>query len=90
LRRSRRSRGRRRSRRRIRPSTSRRRARRGKLQGGVHLHPKCTVSLETLAGSSSEFSKTGWGWRRWKEDAKEIAGNYLLTEIESDFIFLFF
>jgi hypothetical protein len=30
------------------------------------------------------------GWRRWKEDAKEIAGNYLLAEIESNFIFLFF
>jgi hypothetical protein len=29
-------------------------------------------------------------WRRWKEDAKEIAGNYLLAEIEFDFIFLFF
>jgi hypothetical protein len=24
-----------------------------------------------------------------KEDAKEIAGNYLLAEVESDFIFLF-
>jgi hypothetical protein len=34
--------------------------------------------------------ETGWGWRRWKEDAKEIAGNYLLAEIESDFYFLFF
>jgi hypothetical protein len=30
------------------------------------------------------------GWRRWKEDAKEIADNYLLAEIESDFIFPFF
>jgi hypothetical protein len=29
-------------------------------------------------------------WRRWKVDAKEIAGNYLLAEIESDFIFPFF
>jgi hypothetical protein len=29
------------------------------------------------------------GWRRWKEDAKEIAGNYLLVEIESDFISFF-
>jgi hypothetical protein len=27
------------------------------------------------------------GWRRWKEDAKEIIGSYLLAEIESDFIF---
>jgi hypothetical protein len=26
------------------------------------------------------------GWRRWKEDAKEIASNYLLAEVESDFI----
>jgi hypothetical protein len=34
--------------------------------------------------------ETERGWRRWKEDAKEIAGNYLLAEIESDFIFLFF
>jgi hypothetical protein len=31
-------------------SISRRRARRGKLQGGVHLHRKCTVSPEKLAG----------------------------------------
>jgi hypothetical protein len=38
-------------------STSRRRARRGKLQGGVHLHRKCTVSPEKLAGSSPEFSR---------------------------------
>jgi hypothetical protein len=38
-------------------STSRRRARRGKLQGGVHLHWKCTVSPEKLAGSSPEFSR---------------------------------
>jgi hypothetical protein len=29
-------------------------------------------------------------WQRWKEDAKEIAGNYLFAEIEFDFIFLFF
>jgi hypothetical protein len=29
------------------------------------------------------------GWRRWKEDTKEIADNYLLAEIESDFIFFF-
>jgi hypothetical protein len=28
--------------------------------------------------------------RRWKDDAKEVAGNYLLAQIESDFIFLFF
>jgi hypothetical protein len=34
--------------------------------------------------------ETGWGWRHWKEDANEIAGNYLLAEIESDFIFPFF
>jgi hypothetical protein len=34
--------------------------------------------------------KTERGWRRWKEDAKEIAGNYLLAEIESDFNFPFF
>jgi hypothetical protein len=34
--------------------------------------------------------KTERGWRRWKEDAKEITGNYLLAEIESDFIFPFF
>jgi hypothetical protein len=34
--------------------------------------------------------ETERGWRRWKEDAKEIAGNYLLAEIESDFIFPFF
>jgi hypothetical protein len=34
--------------------------------------------------------ETERGWRRWKEDVKEIAGNYLLAEIESDFIFLFF
>jgi hypothetical protein len=33
--------------------------------------------------------ETERGWWRWKEDAKEIAGNYLLAEIESDFIFLF-
>jgi hypothetical protein len=33
--------------------------------------------------------ETERGWRLWKEDAKEIAGNYLLAEIESDFIFLF-
>jgi hypothetical protein len=38
-------------------STSQRRARQGKLQGGVHLHRKCTVSPEKLAGSSPEFSK---------------------------------
>jgi hypothetical protein len=30
------------------------------------------------------------GWWRWKEDAKEIIWSYLLAEIESDFIFLFF
>jgi hypothetical protein len=29
-------------------------------------------------------------WRRSKEDAKEIAGNYLLAEIESNFISPFF
>jgi hypothetical protein len=34
--------------------------------------------------------ETGWGWRCWKEDAKEITDNYLLAEIESDFIFPFF
>jgi hypothetical protein len=33
--------------------------------------------------------ETERGWRRWKEDVKEIAGNYLFAEIESDFIFLF-
>jgi hypothetical protein len=33
--------------------------------------------------------ETERGWRRWEEDAKEIAGNYLLAEIESDCIFLF-
>jgi hypothetical protein len=33
--------------------------------------------------------ETERGWRRWKEDAKEIAGNYLLAEIEFNFIFLF-
>jgi hypothetical protein len=38
-------------------STSRHRARRGKLQGGVHLHRKCTVSPEKLVGSSPEFSR---------------------------------
>jgi hypothetical protein len=38
-------------------STSQCRARRGKLQGGVHLHRKCTVSPEKLAGSSPEFSR---------------------------------
>jgi hypothetical protein len=34
--------------------------------------------------------ETERGWRRWKEDAKEIAGNYLLAEIESNFYFPFF
>jgi hypothetical protein len=34
--------------------------------------------------------ETERGWRRWKEDAMEIAGNYLLAEIESGFIFPFF
>jgi hypothetical protein len=34
--------------------------------------------------------ETEWGWRRWKDDAKEIAGNYLLAKIESTFIFPFF
>jgi hypothetical protein len=34
--------------------------------------------------------ETERGWRRWKEDATEIADNYLLAEIESDFIFPFF
>jgi hypothetical protein len=34
--------------------------------------------------------ETERGWRRWKEDTKEIAGYYLLAEIESDFIFPFF
>jgi hypothetical protein len=33
--------------------------------------------------------ETERGWWRWKEDAKEIIGSYLLAEIESDFIFLF-
>jgi hypothetical protein len=33
--------------------------------------------------------ETERGWRRWKEDAKEIADNYLFVEIESDFIFFF-
>jgi hypothetical protein len=28
--------------------------------------------------------------RGWKEDAKEVADNYLLAEIESDFNFPFF
>jgi hypothetical protein len=60
-------------------------------------------SPEKLARSSPEFSRckssarvvgarvieTERGWRRWKEDAKEITGNYLLAEIEFDFIFLF-
>jgi hypothetical protein len=30
------------------------------------------------------------GWRHWIEDAEEIIGSYLLAEIESDFVFLFF
>jgi hypothetical protein len=34
--------------------------------------------------------QTERGWRRWKEDAKEIADNYLFAEIESNFIFSFF
>jgi hypothetical protein len=34
--------------------------------------------------------ETERGWRRWKEDAKEIIGSYLLAKIESDFIFPFF
>jgi hypothetical protein len=34
--------------------------------------------------------ETERGWRRWKEDAKEIIRSYLLTEIELDFIFPFF
>jgi hypothetical protein len=34
--------------------------------------------------------ETERGWWRWKEDAKEIIGNYLLAEIESDFIVPFF
>jgi hypothetical protein len=33
--------------------------------------------------------ETERGWRRWKEDAKEIADNYLLVEIESDLFSLF-
>jgi hypothetical protein len=37
----------------------------------------------------ARFIETERGWRRWKEDAKEIAGNYLLAEIESDFISFF-
>jgi hypothetical protein len=34
--------------------------------------------------------ETERGWQRWKEDVKEIAGNYLLAKIKSDFILLFF
>jgi hypothetical protein len=34
--------------------------------------------------------ETERGWRRWKEDANEIIGSYLLAEIESGFVFLFF
>jgi hypothetical protein len=34
--------------------------------------------------------ETERGWRRWKDDAEEIIWSYLLAEIESDFIFLFF
>jgi hypothetical protein len=34
--------------------------------------------------------ETERGWRRWKEDAEEIIGSYLLAEIESNFIFPFF
>jgi hypothetical protein len=34
--------------------------------------------------------ETKRGWRRWKEDAKEIIGSYLLAKIDSDFLFLFF
>jgi hypothetical protein len=37
----------------------------------------------------AKVMETERGWRRWKEDAKEIAGNYLLAEIEFNFIFLF-
>jgi hypothetical protein len=33
--------------------------------------------------------ETERGWRRWKEDAEEIIGSYLLAEIESD-LFSFF
>jgi hypothetical protein len=33
--------------------------------------------------------ETERGWRRWKVDANEIIGSYLLAEIESDFIFFF-
>jgi hypothetical protein len=34
--------------------------------------------------------ETERGWWRWKEDAEEIIRSYLLVEIESGFIFLFF
>jgi hypothetical protein len=34
--------------------------------------------------------ETERAWRRWKEDAEEIIGSYLLAEIESDFIFFLF
>jgi hypothetical protein len=85
-------------------STSRRRARRGKLQGGVHLHRKCTVSPKKLAGSSPEFSRCkssvrvcgSLGYRNGtrlaalEEDAEEIVGSCLLAKIESDFYFPFF
>jgi hypothetical protein len=68
------------------------------------LHRNCTVSPEKLARCSPEFSRfkssarvcgsrvieTERGWRRWKEDAEEIIGSYLLAEIESNFIFPFF
>jgi hypothetical protein len=34
--------------------------------------------------------ETERGWQRWKEDAEEIIGSYLLDEIEFDFISPFF
>jgi hypothetical protein len=69
------------------------------------LHLKCTVSPEKTRRKvrrnfvdakvrwrfvGARVVKMGWGWRRWKEDVKEIIGNYLLAEVESDFIFPFF
>jgi hypothetical protein len=48
------------------------------------------VDAKVLRGSvGARVIETERGWRRWKEDVKEIAGNYLLAEIESDFISLF-
>jgi hypothetical protein len=80
-------------------STSRCRVQRGKLHGGVHLHRKCTVSPEVRRNLVDAKVRRGFvrarliqterGWRRWKEDAKEIADNYLFAEIESNFISFF-